>query len=29
MITVPTPDQDAGSNAAIEHMRALMELGTR
>ena len=25
--TVPTPDQDAGSNAAIEHMRALMELG--
>jgi GT2 family glycosyltransferase/glycosyltransferase involved in cell wall biosynthesis len=25
--TVPTPDQDAGSNAAIEHMRALMDLG--
>ncbi len=25
--TVPTPDQDAGSNAAIEHMRALIELG--
>jgi GT2 family glycosyltransferase len=25
--TVPTPDQDAGSNAAIAHMRALMELG--
>jgi GT2 family glycosyltransferase len=25
--SVPTPDQDAGSNAAIEHMRALMELG--
>ncbi len=25
--TVPTPDQDAGSNAAVEHMRALMELG--
>src|SRR5262249_34565908 len=25
--TVPTPDQDAGSNAAIEHMRTLMELG--
>jgi O-antigen biosynthesis protein len=25
--TVPTPDQDAGSNAAIEHMRALMALG--
>jgi len=25
--TVPTPDQDAGSNAAFEHMRALMELG--
>lgn len=24
--TVPTPDQDAGSNAAVEHMRALMEL---
>ena len=25
--TVPTPDQDAGSNAAVEHMRLLMELG--
>ena len=25
--SVPTPYQDAGSNAAIEHMRALMELG--
>ena len=25
--TVPTPDQDAGSNAAFEHMRGLMELG--
>jgi GT2 family glycosyltransferase/glycosyltransferase involved in cell wall biosynthesis len=25
--TVPTPDQDAGSNAAVEHMRALLELG--
>ena len=25
--TVPTPDQDAGSNAAIEHMRALQALG--
>lgn len=25
--TVPTPDQDAGSNAAVEHMRALIELG--
>ena len=25
--SVPTPDQDAGSNAAIEHMRTLMELG--
>jgi O-antigen biosynthesis protein len=25
--TTPTPDQDAGSNAALEHMRALMELG--
>lgn len=25
--TVPTPDQDAGSNAAIEHMRTLMDLG--
>jgi GT2 family glycosyltransferase/glycosyltransferase involved in cell wall biosynthesis len=25
--TVPSPDQDAGSNAAVEHMRALMELG--
>jgi len=25
--TVPTPDQDAGSNAAVEHMRALMALG--
>jgi O-antigen biosynthesis protein len=25
--TTPTPDQDAGSNAAVEHMRALMELG--
>jgi GT2 family glycosyltransferase len=24
---VPTPDQDAGSNAALEHMRALMRLG--
>ncbi len=25
--TVPTPDQDAGSNAAVEHMRSLMALG--
>jgi GT2 family glycosyltransferase len=25
--TVPTPDRDAGSNAAVEHMRLLMELG--
>lgn len=25
--TVPTPDQDAGSNAAIDHMRLLGELG--
>jgi O-antigen biosynthesis protein len=25
--TVPTPDQDAGSNAAVEHMRALLSLG--
>ena len=25
--SVPTPDQDAGSNAAVEHMRTLMELG--
>ena len=25
--TVPTPDQDAGSNAALDHMRLLMELG--
>ena len=25
--TVPTPDQDAGSNAAVTHMRALMEIG--
>ncbi|MGE0682733.1 MAG: glycosyltransferase [Candidatus Binatia bacterium] len=25
--SVPTPDQDAGSNAAVEHMRALMDLG--
>jgi GT2 family glycosyltransferase len=25
--TVPTPDQDAGSNAAVEHIRALMALG--
>ena len=25
--SVPTPDQDAGSNAAIAHMRAIMELG--
>jgi GT2 family glycosyltransferase len=25
--TVPTPDQDAGSNAAFEHMRALQALG--
>ena len=25
--TVPTPDQDAGSNAAVEHMRALLALG--
>jgi GT2 family glycosyltransferase/glycosyltransferase involved in cell wall biosynthesis len=25
--TVPTPDRDAGSNAALEHMLALMELG--
>lgn len=24
---VPTPDQDAGSNASLEHMRALMGLG--
>ena len=24
--SVPTPDQDAGSNAAIAHMRALIEL---
>ena len=24
--TVPTPDQDAGSNAAVEHMRALLAL---
>ena len=24
---VPTPDQDAGSNAAVEHMRALQRLG--
>jgi glycosyltransferase involved in cell wall biosynthesis len=25
--TVPTPDQDAGSNAAVEHMRSLLVLG--
>jgi O-antigen biosynthesis protein len=25
--TVPTPDQDAGSNAAVEHMRALLAMG--
>jgi GT2 family glycosyltransferase len=25
--TVPTPDQDAGSNAAVEHIRSLMRLG--
>ena len=25
--SVPTPDQDAGSNAAVEHMRALLALG--
>lgn len=25
--SVPTPDQDAGSNAALEHMRALQALG--
>jgi hypothetical protein len=25
--TVPTPDKDAGSNAAAEHMRLLMDLG--
>jgi GT2 family glycosyltransferase/glycosyltransferase involved in cell wall biosynthesis len=25
--SVPTPDQDAGSNAAVEHMRCLMALG--
>jgi GT2 family glycosyltransferase/glycosyltransferase involved in cell wall biosynthesis len=25
--SVPTPDQDAGSNAAVEHMRTLIELG--
>jgi GT2 family glycosyltransferase/glycosyltransferase involved in cell wall biosynthesis len=25
--SVPTPDQDAGSNAALEHMRALLDLG--
>jgi O-antigen biosynthesis protein len=25
--SVPTPDQDAGSNAAVEHMRTLMDLG--
>ena len=25
--SVPTPDQDAGSNAAFEHMRALLALG--
>jgi len=25
--TVPTPDQDAGSNAALDHMRMLGELG--
>ncbi len=25
--TVPTPDEDAGSNAALEHMKLLMELG--
>jgi GT2 family glycosyltransferase/glycosyltransferase involved in cell wall biosynthesis len=25
--TVPTPDQDAGSNAALQHMLALMHLG--
>jgi GT2 family glycosyltransferase len=26
---VPTPDQDAGSNAVVEHMRALQRLGYR
>lgn len=26
---VPTPDQDAGSNAAVEHMRALQRLGCK
>jgi O-antigen biosynthesis protein len=25
--SVPTPDQDAGSNAAVEHMRCLMAMG--
>ena len=25
--SVPTPDQDAGSNAALEHMRTLIDLG--
>jgi GT2 family glycosyltransferase len=25
--TVPTPDQDAGSNAAVEHMRVLLAMG--
>ncbi len=25
--SVPTPDKDAGSNAAVDHMRLLMELG--
>jgi O-antigen biosynthesis protein len=25
--SVPSPDQDAGSNAAIQHMRTLMDLG--
>jgi GT2 family glycosyltransferase/glycosyltransferase involved in cell wall biosynthesis len=25
--SVPTPDQDAGSNAAVEHMRGLLALG--
>ncbi len=25
--SVPTPDQDAGSNAAVEHMRSLLALG--
>jgi O-antigen biosynthesis protein len=25
--SVPTPDQDAGSNAAVDHMRTLMDLG--